>query len=96
VTTISRPTYDPDLLDGVERLVAEFQPSLPAGRVIAAVGRARMLVRDNFLRLGLDAYPADEEIALILGMARRQLVERDRRLARLAGRQRTATMVDES
>jgi hypothetical protein len=74
MTTTQASEYDRLLLDGTDRLVAEFSGEFTAGRIIAAVARTRMSVRNSFDRLGLEPHPPDELTALVVGLARQALL----------------------
>lgn len=73
LTTLDARELERRLLGGIDTLIAAHSADVPAGRVIAAIARARIAVR-NATRNSHIALSADERAALIVNLAEHDLV----------------------
>ena len=75
MTSLALRDHDRLLRETIEHLVEDYTANarVSAGRVLAAVTRAKRHVLDGYGVLNLDAPPADEYIALVGGLARQEL-----------------------
>ena len=75
MTTIASREHDELLRQAAERLAKEYTRNarVSAGRVLAAVARAKRHVLDGYRVLNLDFPPGDEYVALVIGLARQEL-----------------------
>jgi hypothetical protein len=64
------------LLDAVDVLVHDPDVQAPAGRVIARVARAKIRARELYRANGSELPPAEDYVALIIAMARQDLMGR--------------------
>lgn len=72
MTTVSAREYDQALLQATDELIRRH-PNLAAGRVIAAVARAKIHIRDLYSTSGQETPDPAEYIAVIIAMAAQQL-----------------------
>jgi hypothetical protein len=75
MTILAPSVYAEPLFDATEELVEDFTANtrISAGRVLAAVARARRYVQSGYAALLIDAPPVDEYVALVIGLARKKL-----------------------
>jgi len=75
MTILTSREHNDLLRNATEQLVGDYTPNtrVSAGRVLAAVARAKRYVLDGYRVLNLDTPPADEYVALVVGLARQEL-----------------------
>jgi hypothetical protein len=73
MTVIQGRSYDPLLSDTTERLIWELHRDLTAREIIGAVVRARIVVREGYADTLLDPPPPDKYVALVIGLAKKEL-----------------------